>query len=72
MWVRDHGTDGEAVHAVARGAVEHVKVGGGGKELLVVASRSGRSLSLLFPSSPGASSHVVFPPLHRLVLIGAR
>jgi len=64
--VRDHGADGEAVHTVARGAVEHVEVGGGGKELLVVASCSARSLSLLFPPSPGASSHVMFPPLHLL------
>jgi hypothetical protein len=70
--VRDRRADGEAVRAVARGAVEHVEVGGGGKELLVVASRSARSLSLPFPPLPGASSHVVFPPLHRLVLIGAR
>lgn len=51
--VRDRGADGEAVRAVARGAVEHVEVGGGGKELLVVASRSARSLSLSFPRCRG-------------------
>jgi hypothetical protein len=65
--VRDRGTDGEAIRAVARGAVEHVEVGGGGKELLVVSSCSAHSLSLLFPPLPGASSHVMFPPVHRLV-----
>jgi hypothetical protein len=47
--VRDRGANGEAVRAVARDAVEHVEVGCGGKEQLVVASRSARSLSLPFP-----------------------
>lgn len=37
--VRDRGVDGEAVRAVAGGVVEHVEVGGGGEELLVVGRR---------------------------------
>jgi hypothetical protein len=46
--VRYRGVDGEAVRAVAGGVVEHVEVGGGGKELLMVGRRRRRRRHLRF------------------------